>query len=681
MTGFKQLKTALRQADEIRYSRGCSTFDNCPKQYVAESFQAFAENVLSDKSLVKGQAYICSPLSTGLHDRPDKHEGVRTWRIKSRIEPARFAVFDLDGFGDPKDFERLLLIVGKVSGFAYETSSSTPELPRARVVLELNRDLPASDRQRISIKLEMALKSSLGIDVANFDRSVYLGCQPFYTPVGNPTSYVFDGDPIDVDAYLDEAEDIGGAEGQRVPTASVSVIETPLNVKRLIRTLSFLSSDVDRSEWMRIVWSIAAHGWKCGESIARDWSKTAPDRFDEAGFQNVWQSFNPDREPRITAQEIYDRATHLGWQDEAPDQRLPAFEFVHLGTVMKDPPVISWVVEGVIPEDSVLFLVGDPKSGKSLIAFDWAACIATGDAWRGRRTNRGGVLILAGEGQHGIIRRMLAISEHFQRSLLNAPIGFSRTGGRLCDEKGLADVIEAAENFEHEYGPIRLIIIDTLHRNMGGADENSAADMSRYFDHIDQLRHRFNASVMTVHHSGHGAKERARGSSAIMAGVDVLYLMSENKKASSEACKVVTLACDKNKDGEELRDQHFEIVPVALPLQPGQMVPQTSVVLESHSGDPLIANVSLTEMDKVLISALQKTAANDGVYEEDALKTAFVQARLAQDPEIKTNTVSQSFSRTIDHWLGATYMDRAAGDGYRLTPKGVELTRRRAIQS
>jgi hypothetical protein len=681
MTGFEQLKTAPRQINEIRYSRGCSTFDNCPKQYLAESFQAFAQKVLSDKSLVKGQAFICSPLSAGMHDQPDKHVGVRTWRIKSLIEPARFVVFDLDGFGDPMDFERLLMIVGEVSGFAYETSSSTPELPRARVVLELNRGLSTNDRQRISIKLEMALKSSLGIDVANFDRSVYLGCQPFYTPVGNPKSYVFDGEPIDVDAYLDEAEDIGSTEVQRIPTASVSVIETPLNVKRLSRALSFLSSDVDRSEWMRIVWSIAAHGWKCGEGIARDWSRQAPSRFDEAGFRNVWNSFSPDREPRITATEVYDRAAHLGWQDVVPEDQPPAFEFVHLGSVMKDPPAISWVVEGVIPEDSVLFLVGDPKSGKSLIAFDWATCIATGHRWRGRQTTQGGVLILAGEGQHGIIRRMQAISEYFLRDLLSAPIGFSRTGGRLCDEKGLADVIEAAENFEHAYGSIRLIIIDTLHRNMGGADENSAADMSRYFDHIDQLRHRFGASVMTVHHSGHGAKERARGSSAIMAGVDVLYLMSENKKASNDAKKVVTLSCDKNKDGEELRDQHFEIIPVALPMQPGQAIPQTSVVLEQHSGDPLIANVQLTEMDKVLISALQKTPANDGVYEDSDLRAAFVRERLARDPEVKPNTVSQSFGRTIDQWLGATYLDRAASDGYRLTAKGVELTRRRAIQS
>lgn len=680
MIDLELLKTAPRQADEIRYSRGCSTFDNCPKQYVAESFQAFAKKVLSDKSLVKGQTYICSPLSTGVHDRPDKHVGVRTWRIKSLIEPARFVVLDIDGFSDPKDFQRLRLMLASVSSFAYETASSTPELPRARVVLELSRPLGADDRQRVSVKIEMVLRSSLGVDVANFDRSVYVGCQPFYTPVGDPASYVFDGQPIDVDFYLNEVVNIESSEAPP-HTASVSIIETPLNVQRLNRALSIVSSDVERSEWMRIVWSVRAHGWKCGESIARDWSKTAPDRFDEAGFQNVWQSFNPDREPRITAQEIYDRAAQLGWQDEVPDERSPAFEFVHLGTVIKDPPVINWVVEGVIPEDSVLFLVGDPKSGKSLLAFDWAACIATGDAWRGRRTNRGGVLILAGEGQHGIIRRMQAISEYFSRDLLSAPIGFSRTGGRLCDEKGLADVIEAAENFEHTHGSIRLIIIDTLHRNMGGADENSAADMSRYFDHIDQLRHRFGASVMTVHHSGHGAKERARGSSAIMAGVDVLYLMSENKKASSEARKVVTLACDKNKDGEELRDQHFEIVPVALPVQAGQAIPQTSVVLEQHSGDPLIANVQLTEMDKLLISALQKTAANDGVYEDENLRTAFVRERLARDPEVKPNTVSQSFGRTINEWLGATYLDRAAGDGYRLTTKGLELTRRRAIQS
>ena len=674
------LKTAARLTDEIRYSRGCSTYDNCPKQHRAISFTEFGDRVLADKSLIKGQAYVCSPLSTGPHDQPSKYSGLRTWRIKSRIEPVRFLVFDLDGFGDPQDWEHLRLILQATSGFAYETSSSTPETPRARVVLELNRPVSMQDRQKISIHIEMALRSSLGVDFATFDRSVYLGCQPFYTPVGEPTSYSFGGEPIDADFYLNDAVAQQAERDVRPSHSDLSILETPPNIARLKSALFTISADIDRNDWMRMVWSIAAHGWACGESIAREWSKKAPERFDETGFENVWRSFDGGREPRITAQEIYNRAARFGWKDVATEEQLPAFEFVHLGSVMKDPPIVNWVIEGVIPEDSVLFLVGDPKAGKSLLVFDWATCIATGTCWHGRRTTQGGVLILAGEGQHGIIRRMQAISEYFQRPLVEAPIGFSRTGGRLCDENGLLEVIDAAENFEHHYGPIRLIIIDTLHRNMGGADENSAADMSRYFDHVDRLRHRFGASVMTVHHSGHGAKERARGSSAIMAGVDVLYLMSENKKASSETRKVVTLACDKNKDGEELRDQHFEITPVALSLLPGQTTPQTSVVLEQHSGDPLITNVVLTERDKHLVSALQKAAANDGKFEDDALRRTFVEVRQSQDPEIKPNTATQAFGRAIDHWLVAGYLDRAS-DGYRLTAKGVEITRRAAIQS
>jgi hypothetical protein len=673
------LKTAPRLTDEIRYSRGCSTFDNCPKQHRTISFTEFGDRILADKSLIKGQAYVCSPLSTGPHDQPGKYAGLRTWRIKSRIEPVRFLVFDLDGFGDPRDWERLQLILQAISGFAYETSSSTPGAPRARVVLELNRLVSAQDRQKISIQIEMALRSSLGVDFATFDRSVYLGCQPFYTPVGEPASYIFRGEPIDADFYLNDAAALEAEVDVRPSHSDLSILETPPNIERLTNALSSVSADVDRNDWMKIVWSIAAHRWTCGESIAREWSKKAPERFDEAGFQNVWGSFNSTREPRITANWIYDIASKLGWADPKPSAPHPAFEFIHLGSVINQPSSTRWVIKDVIPAESQLFLVGDPKAGKSLMAFDWATCVASGTAWHRHSVTPGGVLILAGEGQQGIVRRMRAISSYYDRDLSSAPIGFSRTGARLCDPAGLDEVLAACDAFAEAYVAPSLIIIDTLHRNMGGADENSAADMSRYFDHIDRLRYRFGASVITVHHSGHGAKDRARGSSAIMAGVDVLYLMKENKLASSQAKKVVTLSCDKNKDGEELRDLHFSIQSVALPLLNGELESATSVVLEEHSGDVLVEKMPLTDGQEHLFAALGAIAANDDDFDHETIKTAFTANRKSADPGLKDNTITQSFGRAIEQSLNTGLLDRS-DKGYKLTPKGRQLTRRPKIQ-
>ena len=55
MTKLHTLHTAPRQTDEIRYSRGCSTFDNVPKQYLADSFQAFAERFSPTRVSSKGR--------------------------------------------------------------------------------------------------------------------------------------------------------------------------------------------------------------------------------------------------------------------------------------------------------------------------------------------------------------------------------------------------------------------------------------------------------------------------------------------------------------------------------------------------------------------------------------------------------------------------------------------------
>ena len=39
---------------------------------------------------------------------------------------------------------------------------------------------------------------------------------------------------------------------------------------------------------------------------------------------------------------------------------------------------------------------------------DWAGCIATGKAWAGNKSKKGGVLYIAGEGQSGVGKRIKA---------------------------------------------------------------------------------------------------------------------------------------------------------------------------------------------------------------------------------------------------------------------------------
>jgi putative DNA primase/helicase len=59
--------------------------------------------------------------------------------------------------------------------------------------------------------------------------------------------------------------------------------------------LSFVSSDTNYETWRNVVWSVLSTGWTCAEAIAKAWSMEAADRYDEAAFDNLVGSFDPDR--------------------------------------------------------------------------------------------------------------------------------------------------------------------------------------------------------------------------------------------------------------------------------------------------------------------------------------------------------------------------------------------------
>lgn len=94
--------------------------------------------------------------------------------------------------------------------------------------------------------------------------------------------------------------------------------ESPSEIERLTSALAKLSADISRDAWRDIVWAIAATGWMCAEDIAREWSMTAAQRFDEEGFQNVWQSFDPNG--GITVGTLYYRAKQAGWVEPVASQ-------------------------------------------------------------------------------------------------------------------------------------------------------------------------------------------------------------------------------------------------------------------------------------------------------------------------------------------------------------------------
>jgi len=59
--------------------------------------------------------------------------------------------------------------------------------------------------------------------------------------------------------------------------------------------LDVIPADCSRDEWRDTVWAVAALGWgDDGRVLAEKWSRTAPEKFDSAEFEKLWNSFDPD---------------------------------------------------------------------------------------------------------------------------------------------------------------------------------------------------------------------------------------------------------------------------------------------------------------------------------------------------------------------------------------------------
>ena len=70
--------------------------------------------------------------------------------------------------------------------------------------------------------------------------------------------------------------------------------ETAEEIARAKSMLAAIPADGERETWRNICWSVLATGWTCAEDLAREWSMTAPDEFDEGAFQKVVDSYKPD---------------------------------------------------------------------------------------------------------------------------------------------------------------------------------------------------------------------------------------------------------------------------------------------------------------------------------------------------------------------------------------------------
>lgn len=218
----------------------------------------------------------------------------------------------------------------------------------------------------------------------------------------------------------------------------------------------------------------------------------------------------------------------------------------------------DYVVKGVIPANSLCSIYGASGSYKSFLAGSWGCHISTGKAWAGKTVAHGSVMYVVGEGGIGVPRRVKAWEITNGQTvdnmyLVNTPV-FPASPSEV------SEMVIAAKQVEAETGkPVRLIIIDTLARCFGGADENDSKDMGAFIRGCDELKAKTGATVLVVHHSGKDESKGARGSSSFRAALDAEYRISREGKGGA-----LIIACTKMKDAEEPETKAYDLKVVEL---------------------------------------------------------------------------------------------------------------------
>ncbi len=335
-----------------------------------------------------------------------------------------------------------------------------------------------------------------------------------------------------------------------------------------------------------------------------------------------------------------------------------SFKLVHIQDVLSCSLGLDMVIEGMLPLGSLACMFGPPAGGKSFVALDMAFCVSQGIQWNGLQVDQGAAIYIAGEGIAGIAKRIKALSVKYE---CNDPGQFYLSSGSidLAESKSVQELLDQLTGKVE----IKLIIIDTLHRNFSG-DENSARDMATLVKHADKLKDQTGATIVVVHHSGKANKGDARGSSALKAALDVEIKVSKSKG-------IITLKSTKMKDLEPFSPMHFKLNPITLDELDKQGKQVSTAILEPTDKPSFVVRSTPDKGDLMLDKLIEAISAKGLLITEEAsfespndspiaftddhkmiLKTAFyndckADIQIAPDAKKPDEAKKRSFGRLI----------------------------------
>jgi hypothetical protein len=187
---------------------------------------------------------------------------------------------------------------------------------------------------------------------------------------------------------------------------------------------------------------------------------------------------------------------------------------------------VEYLIPGMLPVGETVLLVADPKAGKSLLAYDAAFAIATGESnFLGEQTGQGKVLIVQCDESINTAKGRL-IKRGFRRE--------DKNNVRFVDSFNI-NQLDTLEEWLESFRP-SLVIIDSLRRiNAGGEVSENSAEFADTIYRLKELLTRYNAAGILIHHSNKNQDavgiQRVRGSTAIAGAVWGIWQMDHIAKS------------------------------------------------------------------------------------------------------------------------------------------------------
>ncbi|WP_420170637.1 AAA family ATPase [Pseudomonas alloputida] len=208
-----------------------------------------------------------------------------------------------------------------------------------------------------------------------------------------------------------------------------------------------------------------------------------------------------------------------------------------------------WQVKGRFRRGTLNVIFGASGTYKSTTLAGLAVSISCCPYWHDCliENGGGGVLVIAAEDDEGIVDMIEAACIEYGVNPDDVSVYITHGGYDLSNPEVIQGIKASIAAMPV---PLSAIVVDTLNRNCGGLDENSASDMRTFLNMLEELRG--DATVYVIHHNGHGDKQRERGSYAIRCNADSsvlceyvedtkLFTMTWEKLRSAPTPKPLTL--------------------------------------------------------------------------------------------------------------------------------------------